>query len=344
MIEYVGLEEAEELDAFVEAHPRGHFMQTSLWGKVKRDWPWTGLILRDGGGRIRGTVALLRHDMRHIPGCFFYAPRGPVFSDGETFRELILAASAYARSEGAYLLRVDPEIPEDDASFGKLARGMGFLVDRASDFSLFQPRLCYVLDLEGKDEKSLEAGYRSSTRRNIHKALRGPLTVRLGGPDDLPAFCGMMERTGRKNGFAPRSASYFRDLLCGLGLHARLYLALYEGKPVAGAIAAFYGRTSSFLYGCSEEAGEKLRANELLQWRMQTDAIGTGCYRYDLRGVEGPADGENPHYGLHNYKKGFGAGLHAYIGQMDLPLRKTTYRLVTYLTGFRKALSRLHGR
>ena len=190
MIEAVSMEKAAELDRFVENHPRGHFMQSCYWGKVKRDWPWIGLICRDGKGQIRGTMALLRHDLRCFPSCFFYAPRGPICSgsDVQSFSELIHAAAAFSKKHGAYLLRIDPEIREDDLKFKSMIQGLGFHLNQASDFSLFQPRLCYVSSLEGKNEQTLEAMYHRSTRCNVHKALRGPVRVRCGSTGDLPGF------------------------------------------------------------------------------------------------------------------------------------------------------------
>lgn len=331
MLEILSLEEAAQLDAYVLSHPRGHFMQSSLWGRVKSDWPWTGLVLRGSTGEIRGSMALLRHNSHLLPGCFFYAPRGPVWEDESAFSDLIDAAAAYARSQGALFLRIDPEVPETDLAFAALAKSKGFRLNRAADFSLFQPRLCYVSDLTGKDPQSLAASYRPSTRRNIRKALAGPLEVRLGDGGDLAAFSGLMARTAARNGFTPRPQAYFRALLRGLGAHARLYLAELEAVPVAAAIAAFFGEAASFLYGCSGEEGERYHANELLQWRMQTDALELGCIRFDFRGVEGYPEPENPHLGLHNYKRGFGAQFQAWLGQLDLPLRPVLYPLMRRL-------------
>ena len=330
MIEFVSLARAWALDTFVEQQPNGHFMQTSLWGRVKRDWPWTGLLLRDEDGAIRGTMALLRHDFRRLPGCFFYAPRGPIVTPGDagTFSALLDAAAEWAKAQGAVFLRIDPEVSEQDAAFAALIRRRGFRVDRASDFSLFQPRLCYVSDLAGKDAQTLAAGYHRSTRYNVHKAQRSALSVRLGDAEDLGDFCRMMAKTGAKNGFTPRPASYFRRFLEELWPNARLYLAAHDGRPVAASIAVFFGASCSLCFCCSEETGDKLHANELLQWRMQTDAIAQGCTRFDFRGVEGYPEEDNPHFGLHRYKQGFGAAFTAYVGQLDLPLRPLRYALL----------------
>ena len=52
MIEYVTIDQAAELDAFVLRQPNCHFMQTSVWGRVKEGWGWTGILCRDEKGSI----------------------------------------------------------------------------------------------------------------------------------------------------------------------------------------------------------------------------------------------------------------------------------------------------
>ena len=51
-----------------------------------------------------------------------------------------------------------------------------------------------------------ESIYRRSTRYNVRHALKGPLTVRCGNWEDLPAFCALMEQTAVKQHFVPRQA------------------------------------------------------------------------------------------------------------------------------------------
>ena len=339
-IEYVDPEHAQALDAFVLSHPNGHFMQSSLWGRVKTDWHWYGILCRDSGGTIRGSMALLSRSLGGFRACMLYAPRGPVFESGDvgTLHELVAAARALGRRLGAYLLRMDPRFDENDAVLRPAVRALGFRVNRAEDFSLYQPRLCYLLPLEGKTPQSLEAGYRRSTRNNLHKARRLGVTVRRGGSEDLPDFCRMMARTGRKNHFTPRSESYFRSFLRGLGKAARLYLAEKDGRPVAAAICVFLCGQCVEMYSCSDPAFWKAFPNELLQWTVQADAIAAGCRVCDFRGVEGrPVEG-NPHLGLHRFKQGFGAELHAYLGQLDLPLRRPVWLFASLLYALKRRL------
>ena len=321
MIEYVTLDRAGELDAFVEAHPRGHLMQSSVWGRVKTDWLWHGILYRDNRGRVRGTLALLEHPGRLPGSCLLYGPRGPIFEDEQSFRVLVNAAKELGRERGAWLLRLDPEIDESDGDFSRLLRELGFSVNAAEDFSLFQPRLCYVKDLTGLSPETLELSWHRTARTHLRQAQRGPLTLRVGSAADLPAFHRMMELTAHRSGFRARPLPYFEALLAGLGDRGGLYLAECEGQPAAGAVAAFLPHTGWFLYGCSGPEGRRLHANELLQWAMQREALRRGCARWDLRGVEGEPEETNPHFGLHRSKLSLGAELRRWVGQCDLILR-----------------------
>lgn len=329
MIEFVDIGHARELDEFVRAHPNCHFMQTSAWGRVKRDWGWYGILCRDARRRVVGSMALLRHNVRFFPTCMLYAPRGPIFSDLHTFAELLGGAKQLAAQTGAYLLRIDPRIPAEDYAFAQAARSAGFSCNAASDYSLFQPRLCYDLDLHGKTPEALAAQYHRSVRYNIHHALRMGVTARTGTAEELPAFCRMMEQTARKNGFQPRDETYFRDFLQGLGESAVLYFAEQAGRILAGAIAVYLGNSAWVMYACSDVLDRKAHPNEVLQWVMQCEALRRGCTRYDFRGVEGYPTEDNPKFGLHSYKQGFGAQFREYIGQLDLPIRPVLARAIS---------------
>ena len=332
MMEYVSLKDAKELDEFVNAHPNHHFMQTSAWGRVKTDWGWYGVICRDEAGQIKGTMALLRHDIHFFKTCILYAPRGPIcdYEDEAVFRELTQGAKALAKKCGAYLLRVDPRIEETDKKFAEMAGKIGYSIDNASDFSLFQPRMCYVTDMEGLTPETLESIYHRSTKTHLHRGQKGNLTVRLGTVEDLPEFCRMMEQTAAKNDFEARSQDYFRSFLTGLGDAARLYLAEFEGKPIAASVSVIEGDRGYFMYGCSDRDYLKLCPNELLQWKMQCDALEAGCRWFDFRGVEGYPGEDNPKNGLHRYKQGFGAQFHAYVGQLDIITRPVLKKILDF--------------
>lgn len=337
MIQTVDLDSAQELDSFVTAHPNGHFMQTSAWGRVKSDWAWTGLLAREADGTIVGAMALVRRKLR-FGGCLLYAPRGPVWNhrDKKTFCELMTAAKALAEDCGAYALRIDPAVSEEDTELYTFVTQLGFSCDQATDFSLYQPRMCYLLDLRGHSAESLLAGYHRSTRYHVHLALRNDVTVRVGGEENLPVFYEMMAQTAWKNGFEAPELSRFQAIL--RYTDAKLYLAEHEGMPIAAVMMLVCGKQASFLYGCSYAETLRLHPNELLQYAMHCDALDAGCDCFDFRGVEGYPLPENPKFGLHRYKQSFGAEFTAYIGQLDLIFKPKTAKLLRLYISCRKRL------
>lgn len=338
MIEFVDLNHAQELDAFVTAHEWCHYMQTSLWGRVKKDWGWHGILCRGEDGKIRGSMAFLQHNIHHTNTCMLYAPRGPIFDheDFDTFAELISAARELAKKQKAYLIRIDPMFEEGSQAFLDKAARLGFSCNAASDYSLFQPRMTYVTDLTGLTQETLETIYHRTRRYHIHLAERKGTTVRLGGVEDLPEFSRMMAQTAEKNGFTPRSTEYFSDFLTGLGSAAKLWIAEQNGAVIGAAISAELGNRMWYMYGCSDREYPNERQNELIQYRMQLHAIETGRHWFDFRGVEGYPVEENPKYGLHRYKQGFGAQFHAYVGQLDLTTRPLIGAVVNAMMRLKK--------
>ena len=333
MTEFVDIDHAQELDSYVAAHEWAHTMQTSAWGRVKKDWGWTGIICRNSEGAVCGTMALLQHNIRHTGTCMLYAPRGPIFDHDayDVFEELIAAARQLAKQRHAYLLRIDPMFEEGSDAFLNKAAQLGFRCNAASDFSLFQPRMCYVTDLQGLNEETLLASYSRMKRYDVRRAIRNGVTIRMGDLKDMPRFCEMMQLTADKNGFTARSKTYFEEFLAGLGENARFYIAEKDGVTIAGSITMELGNRMWHMYACSDRKYQADLPNELLQYRMQCDAIASGYRWFDFRGVEGYPVEENPKYGLHHYKQGFGAKFHAYVGQLDLTLRPVMGKFVNLM-------------
>lgn len=332
MIETVSLAQSGDLDRFVRSHPNGHFMQTSAWGRFKSDWKWRGLLCRSESGELLGTMSLLLHQIRGTHLHLLYAPRGPVFdhNDLDTFRALVEGARVLASKCGGYLLRMDPQIPASDQAFRQVAEALHIRIDPISDFSSFQPRLVYQTDLAGRTEESLMQAFHSTTRYNIRLAQRKGVEIRQGSPEDAGIFAEIMACTARRDGFTAHSAAFYQNLLLSFGQDARMYLAWYEGRPVAGSICIHIGHQTWDVFHCSNGA-EHAKPNELLKWAMLRWALSNGSDLYDFRGVEGyPREG-NPKIGLHRFKQGFDSHFVEYMGQMDLAIRPATAWCVSHL-------------
>lgn len=327
----VDINNAAELDSFTAAHPNGHFLQTSLWGKVKNDWKWFGVICRNDSGEITGTLGVLLRKISGLPYHMMYAPRGPVcdFDDGETFAALIAAAKEEGKKYNAYELKIDKDVPANNEEYKSIAVSNGFrLKERTINFEDFQCRYVIRIHINGRSEDEVFASFHSDHRRKIRIALKNNVEIKIHGSEKADVFYSLMKETCERDGFELRSAAYFARILDCFGDKARLYMAYHDGKPIAGAISVLWGDKVWYFYGASSNSDRKVMPNYLLQWEMIKWAIDSGCRIYDFRGVAGVIDESNPLFGLYRFKHRFGGDYVEFMGEMDLIIKPAAAKIV----------------
>ena len=327
----VDINNAASLDAFVESHPNGHFLQTSLWGKVKDDWKWFGILCRNDSGEITGTMAVLLRKISKLPYHMMYAPRGPVcnFNDKETFSALVAAAKEEGKKYNAYQLKIDKDVPIDNEEYKAIAVEQGFkLKGRTVNFEDYQCRCVIRIHLNGRTEDEVFAAFHSDHRRKIRIALKNNVEIKIHGSEMAETFYQLMKETCERDGFELRSADYFAKILDCFGDKARLYMAYYEGRPIAGAISVLWGDKVWYFYGASSNEDRKVMPNYLLQWEMIKWSIEAGCKIYDFRGVAGVIDESNPLFGLYRFKHRFDGDYVEFMGEMDLVTNPSAAKIV----------------
>ena len=313
---------------FLTAHPRCNFQQSVEWARVKNCWTNEIILAEDEAGNITGGLSVL---IRRVPffGDLMYCARGPVCDTGDqdALRQLTQGAAILAKKYHAMALRMEPDVPEDDEAFRSIMEGLGYAFrDRVRDSrDVIQPRQVFRLDIGGRTEEEIMAGFNRKLRYNIRLAMRRGVQIREGTREDLAVFHRLMEETGRRDGFLTRPLSYFQRVWDELGPeHVTLLLACYDGQPIAGSIPIFYGNKTWYAFSASSAAHRDLMPNYLLQWEMIRRAVARGCQIYDLRGVLENADPSN---GLYLFKSHFGGKLTSFTGEVTMPYRPAVYRL-----------------
>lgn len=310
--------------AFLEAQG-AHFMQTPFWAGVKPGWGCDILVQREEG-EICAGVLLLRRKISGTPYCMLYAPRGPVCPAGR-LEELLAEVIQYARKCRACCLKIDPYVSAENAEYDARLRGMGFLQMKPGRMGNTQPKFLYQIDIAGKDPAQILQGFTPKTRYNTRVAERRGVRVAQGGSERVAEFYRLLLQTGRRDGFAVRQEAYYRNLLEQMGSHAQLFFAEIEGKPIAGAIAIWFGRRVWYLYGASGQEHREAMPNYLMQYRMMLWAAEKGCEVYDMRGISGDFSQDNPLYGLYRFKKGFGGRVEELLGEYELAVNRSVYAL-----------------
>lgn len=345
MIEKVNEKNRDEYVKFITENPKGHFLQSPEWAKVKSEWINEVIICRDENGKIKGSMSLLIRPFKKITS-IMYSPRGPVCDvhDKETIKELIDGAKSVAKEYKSFIFRVDPDISSEDEEFKKIAKEVGFKIkENVKDFNeVIQPRYVFRLNVKDKTEEELLMSFHEKTRYNIRLAGKKGVTVREGNRDDLKIFHKIMVETGVRDNFLIRPLEYFEKMYDEMGeKHLRLYMAYLDEKPIAGTIAILYGDKCWYLYGASSNEHRNVMPNYLLQWEMIKWALESDCNVYDFRGVSGDLNKDNHLYGLYRFKKGFNGDFTEFLGEMELVFKPFTRFILEKGSAFYRKLRRI---
>ena len=344
MYEFITDETLAEYEAFIASHPKGHFAQSSMWGKVKSAWTWRAIAVRGEDGKIKGSCAFLIRKAPLVGAAMLYACRGPVcdLEDKATLDQLMEGAKALAKEVKGYVIKIDPDVSHENEAFRKLLESYGFiLTGTGKNFEGAQPKFVFRLYLNGRTEEELLASFTQKHRYNIRLAVKKGVEVKLCGLEMVDEFTRIMVETGVRDNFVTRDAAYFRRLLEKLGDHARLYMAFHEGQAIAGTLAIWFGDKVWYLYGASSNQHRNLMPNYLLQWNMIQWAVEKGCRVYDFRGVSGDRSEDNPMYGLYKFKKGFNGDFTEFIGEMDWVLSRPMFVFVNKATKLYRKMNTL---
>ncbi len=155
-----------------------------------------------------------------------------------------------------------------------------------------------------QDEKKISSGFKSSTKRNIKRAVREGVEVRVYNTlDSVKEFYRLNCITRKMHGLPPQPYFFFRKIFDHIisKNHGIIVLASHKERTVAGAVYFHFGNKSEYKYGASDKRYQHLRPNNLVMW--------TAIQWYCRRGYESLGFGrtDHDHKGLMQFKNGWGA-------------------------------------
>lgn len=307
----------KELEEYCSQY--GTFTQSALWAKVKNSWQAEFLTTKDEHGQVCGSMLVLA---KRLPfgKVFLYAPRGPVcdMKDPSALNDLIGQAIYLTKKYNAFMLKIDPMISENDAEAIENLRQLGFVhQSKRIGYQNIQCRENYILDLDGKSEEEIFAGFKPKWRYNIRLASKKGVTCGFYGAEKLDDFMLLMRQTAKHDHFQSRKRSYFERVLHEFGDKAMLCMCYLGDKPLSGALCIEYGGVMSYVYGCSSSEHRNCMPNHLMQWTMIRRAIQRNCRRYDFCGIPYWNIKNHPNYGVYRFKQGFHGNVVTYAGEFD---------------------------
>jgi len=141
----------------------------------------------------------------------------------------------------------------------------------------------HQLDL-GPDIATIFGGFhKSSTQRKIRRAEREGLTYREGStPALLDDFFRLFTLTRKRQGLAPQSKQWFRNLMDCFGDALKVRVVLQHGRAIAAMITIRHKDTLTYKYGCCDARFNNLGPMHLLFWNAIQEAKASGLRCLDF--------------------------------------------------------------
>lgn len=337
-------EEDAEWDAFVAQHPHGSLLQTTNWARLKGRFGWQAerVWLRHEGRLVAGAQVLFRSAALGLLR-IAYIPHGPLvdWQDDEQVAVLLNQIDFAAYDHRAGLLKMEPLVWQSNMSPEKwqaLCQQHECLVDTDS----IQPPRTTVVDLRPSEEEILNR-MKQKTRYNIRLAERKEVRVRQGAADDLDIFSALMQATGNRNEFGVHQPAYYRTAFEVFSPdQVGLFIAEYDGRPLAAIMVFALGARAAYLFGASSDEERQRMPTYAVQWAAMRWAKARGCSEYDLWGVPDYPEGELEEqfaerddglWGVYRFKRGFGGEVKRTVGTADRVYNGLVYRLYQWRRG-----------
>lgn len=287
--------------AFVASRPEGDILQSWAWGEAgagESGEHWSRLLVSDAGGRIRAVAQVLDR-ATSFGRTVLYVPHGPLWDRDAPDATVILAhlltgLRAHARERRGIVLKLDPRASEDAVSRTALGRVLLSGGARRATHDLQAPTT-RIIDLTAGDDPV--AAWSKDARAEARRADREGTAVtldRVGDPELLDIFHGLLAQTSDRAGFRIRSRRFLAALAEPLAASGDWFMALatYHGEPLAGAIAPRTGDRAFYLYAAStrEPRLTAKRGPYAAMAALQRSLREAGTRSLDLWGVREPDD------------------------------------------------------
>jgi hypothetical protein len=146
----------------------------------------------------------------------------------------------------------------------------------------------HTLDLSDGEHKVLSE-FKSNTRRNINKAIKGGVRVKIA--TSMKAMVDYYElhcMTRKSHGLPPQPVSFFKRILEHMicGGNGFIALAYMRETCIAGAVYLHFGNQGIFKFGASNRKYHCLRPNNMVMWESLRECIRRGVLTFNFGRTE----------------------------------------------------------
>ncbi len=333
-------QEKDKFDA-VASHP----MQTWAWGEFRKK---TGVeVVRFGlfnGQNIVKNYQITIHNTPKLNWKVGYFPKADEPDDAQIF-----ALNTAAEKYNLVFIKNEPNIYAPVGSNDpKLEKIRNFLTQNQHlpGKPMFTPN-SFVLDISPSEDE-LFANLKQKTRYNIKVAQKNGVTVTVDDSDAaFETYIDLWKKTTKRQAFYSHDEKYHRDMWQQMrdADIAHLIKAVYQDQVLGVWIVFVHNFTLYYPYGASSRQHRNVMANNLLAWDTIRFGKQLNCNKFDMWGSLGAnPDKNDPWYGFHRFKEGYGGTLMEFVGTYDFIHDPQKYQVLMMLDKWRWRYLRLRSK
>lgn len=331
MLRLVSIDNKEVWEEFLLSQKWQPFFQSWNWGEVQKSLG--NMIFRLGlydSKKLIGVCLIV--EIKAKRGSYLHLRHGPILSNFlSQFDQFLTFVTQKAKERKVDFIRMSPLLESDSFTI-EFLREKGF---RNAPIHNMDAENAWVLDLD-KTEEELLSGMRKTTRYLVRKALTLPITIRQTvDKRDFEKFMKLYEVTSKRHKFVPHKGIREEFDTFTKADQAKLFLAYYKKKVLAGTLIIFYGNQAVYHHGASSDEHKEIPAAYAVQWEAIKEARRLGKKIYNFWGVVPPEKPNHPWQGLTLFKTGFGGRRLNFIHAQDLPLTLGYWKTFTIETVWR---------
>lgn len=318
-----------------------HPLQSFEWGEFRKKTK-VKIIRRASveGNIITDGYQISIHKTPNFPYSIGYFPKGNLPQNN-----LINDLKKTGEENSISFIQLEPEVYKD--------KNINVQSELRKSFHPLFTRFTFILDLT-KTEEELLKGMSQKTRYNVRLSEKKGVKVKIDNSDSaFKDYLRLTKETTKRQKFYAHNENYHKLLWETIGnrknekfdankLQAHLLKATYNKKVLVTYILFTFKDKLYYPYGASSSEHREVMASQAIMWEAIKFGKSLGLKTFDMWGaanVKEP-DMNDPYFGFHRFKEGFGATLTEFIGSYDLVINPLNYRLLTVADKIRWAYLR----
>lgn len=307
-----------------------HPLQSWQWGQFRKKTNVEIIRLaRVFGSQPVEAIQMSVHTIPHTPFTIGYIAKSGIPTKA-MFAKLIEIGSA----KKCILIKLEPNVEKIHAEMPKTISYKNRLYEiNSSPHPLFT-NFTFILDLTQTEEELLK-NLHPKTRYNIKVAQKHSVLIEEDNSEKaFDTYISLTSETTKRQHFYAHDENYHRLMWQSLYpekiAHLLTASIVHNGRKqiLTTWVVFLFGGILYYPYGASTQTFKNTMASNLMMWEAIKFGKRMGAKQFDMWGSLGPnPDINDPWYGFHRFKAGYGPLVVEFVGSFDLILSPSLYRL-----------------